>query len=276
MLEWIARTATHAAWATELPLLSSGLLVLSPEHYELLSRRWRTRRAFQEALWAACNSSLSPHVGAVVARVRYPEGGPRHCLARALVGGAVNCAALFGWSQTLVPKFESPECVHVVVAGGEAGKFSVFCPGFGAGFPGTPTHRMSVPCSVQVKPMAEVDPSTHVLFDAAAVEENAALGLVIYDPSGSHSSLGLPRGKASAIAIAPRASLDRAKVALLDISKGGSAAFLERASILLRRRFPGASTIGFTKPTFNRPSPDHLRRAIVASGCTHVVVALAD
>lgn len=158
----------------------------------------------------------------------------------------------------------------MVVAGGEAGKFSVFCPGFGAGLPGMPTYRMSMPYSCIVHPT-----QFRHTPDTAPEESQPGVGeVVFYDPSGPH---GVGESKCKVLTLAPRNSkktLDGAKVALLDISKGGSSVFLNRVGSLLVRR--GATSVRFVKPTFNRPSPASLRNEIRYSGCTHLIAALAD
>ena len=77
LVEWIAWTVV-SGWATRLGMLSSGLLILSPEHYELVSRKFQTRKSFQEALWRKCNELMSPHVGAIIANLKFPDGGFCH------------------------------------------------------------------------------------------------------------------------------------------------------------------------------------------------------
>lgn len=46
LVDWLASSVV-GGWGRKMPVLSSGLLVLCPEHYELLSRKFKTRRAFQ-------------------------------------------------------------------------------------------------------------------------------------------------------------------------------------------------------------------------------------
>jgi hypothetical protein len=56
---------------------------------------------------------------------------------------------------------------------------------------------------------------------------------------------------------APRlASLDGKTVALLDISKPGGAAFLDRLALLLTRDYGVGQVLRDTKPTFAKPAPD--------------------
>jgi hypothetical protein len=75
---------------------------------------------------------------------------------------------------------------------------------------------------------------------------------------------------------APRpVSLDGKVVTLLDISKAKGNHLLDRLEELLRERGRARAVVRTKKPTFARPAPDDLRRAIV--GATDVLVeALAD
>ena len=75
---------------------------------------------------------------------------------------------------------------------------------------------------------------------------------------------------------APRPqSLDGTVVTLLDISKAKSDHLLDRIEELLRERTRPRAIVRRKKPTFARPAPEDLRRAIV--GETDVLIeALAD
>jgi len=75
---------------------------------------------------------------------------------------------------------------------------------------------------------------------------------------------------------APRpASLDGTVVTLLDISKAKGDHLLDRIEELLRERTSPRAIVRRKKPTFARPAPEDLRRAIV--GETDVLIeALAD
>ena len=75
---------------------------------------------------------------------------------------------------------------------------------------------------------------------------------------------------------APRpASLDGTVVTLLDISKAKGDHLLDRIEELLRERTRPRAIVRRKKPTFARPAPEDLRRAIV--GETDVLIeALAD
>ena len=75
---------------------------------------------------------------------------------------------------------------------------------------------------------------------------------------------------------APRpANLDGTVVTLLDISKAKGDHLLDRIEELLRERTSPRAIVRRKKPTFARPAPEDLRRAIV--GETDVLIeALAD
>lgn len=69
------------------------------------------------------------------------------------------------------------------------------------------------------------------------------------------------------------ASLDGARVGLLDISKPRGDVFLDRLQELLAGR--GLSVRRYAKPTYTKPMPPDLRREIAAE-CDVVIEALAD
>ena len=75
-------------------------------------------------------------------------------------------------------------------------------------------------------------------------------------------------------ALLPRpASLDGARVGLLDISKARGDVFLDRLAELLAGH--AVTVRRYTKPTFAKPMPPDLRREIAAQ-CDVVISALAD
>jgi hypothetical protein len=64
-------------------------------------------------------------------------------------------------------------------------------------------------------------------------------------------------------------------VALLDISKPRGNVLIDRLEELLSQRLPNVTFKRYAKPTFAKPAPDDVRRAIVQES-DFVVEALAD
>ena len=250
--EAIAKTLTHCCWGARFPMASSAVVVLSPEHFKTVSQCYETKATFQHALWHACNSACAMHVGATALASLAPRlRRVLPSIAFAALAWLLSClcfvAAALG--RPVLPKFESPEAIRVVVAGGPAGKFTMCVSGFGAGLPGTATSRLSVPTSAPVEALPRGD-QTFI----------AREGLVD------------PRPPKPADRARPPAK-PLAKVGLLDISKGGSADFLDALEGALLRNVPIAR---YRKPTFARRAPADLLSKILADGCSHVVLGLAD
>ena len=64
-------------------------------------------------------------------------------------------------------------------------------------------------------------------------------------------------------------------VALLDISKPGGAAFLDRVESMIAERLPGVATKRYMKPTVSRPVPQEILQSI-RQEADFVIEALAD
>lgn len=64
-------------------------------------------------------------------------------------------------------------------------------------------------------------------------------------------------------------------IGLIDISKPRGDVLLERLEQRLRERLPGVEVRRYRKPTFTKPAPDDLRRAVLLE-CAYVIEALAD
>lgn len=78
-------------------------------------------------------------------------------------------------------------------------------------------------------------------------------------------------------AAAPRLrSVGGARVALLDISKGGGSVFLDRLDSLLRSRFGVTEVLRFRKPTFAKPAPEGILADMRKAQPHAVIEALAD
>ena len=82
----------------------------------------------------------------------------------------------------------------------------------------------------------------------------------------------LPEGSAP-----PRlASVGGARIALLDISKGGGSIFLDRIDLLLKQRYGVSEVLRFRKPTFAKPAPEAVLADIRKAQPQAVIEALAD
>jgi hypothetical protein len=89
---------------------------------------------------------------------------------------------------------------------------------------------------------------------------------ILLDPTSERAPQRRPRA-------ARPASLDGKTIGLLDISKPRGDVFLGRLEELLAAR--GYRVARFRKPTYTKPAPPDVRRA-VRDGCDVVVEGLAD
>jgi hypothetical protein len=89
---------------------------------------------------------------------------------------------------------------------------------------------------------------------------------ILLDPTGE-------RAPARRTRAARPTSLDGKVIGLLDISKPRGDVFLGRLAEVLERR--GHRVVRFRKPTYTKPAPPDVRRA-VRDGCDVVVEGLAD
>ena len=89
---------------------------------------------------------------------------------------------------------------------------------------------------------------------------------ILLDPTGER----LPARRSRA---ARPSSLDGKVIGLLDISKPRGDIFLQRLAEVLQAR--GHRIVHFRKPTYTKPAPSDVRRA-VRDGCDVVVEGLAD
>jgi len=89
---------------------------------------------------------------------------------------------------------------------------------------------------------------------------------VLLDPTGERAPVR--RGRA-----ARPSSLDGKVIGLLDISKPRGDIFLGRLAEVLETR--GHRVVRFRKPTYTKPAPPEVRRA-VREGCDVIVEGLAD
>ena len=97
------------------------LMVLCPEHVDTIWRdRW-TRAELKQRLWELTHRPLrdlliDDRAGAGIPPESYGPDGP-------------SAEQL----EELIPKFDSPDRIHIVVAGSEAGKFTAIFPGWASG-----------------------------------------------------------------------------------------------------------------------------------------------
>ena len=130
------------------------------------------------------------------------------------------------------------------------------CAGFGAGAPGMPTSRLSLPTSqpIETPPLKATPPPAGAVLDPRS------------DPAAAE---GPPKK------LAPRTGALRGPVGLLDISKGGGKVFLDGVEAGLRALFRDVEIYRYVKPTFSRTAPEALLDDIARS-CKHVVLGLGD
>lgn len=197
------------------------LLVISPEHWDKLAAGGiQSKEDFRKRLWEACLVDVG--------------------------------------KKKPYPKWNTPESLHVVVAGGGAGKFSSFMPGFGGGVAGTPGAFLSNPITKRVD-----EPVVIPAEPPALVGDE-----FLVDPRP---------GKKAKLTLAVRAGEleEGAVVGLLDISKYRSDDFLNALERRLKEARPGISFKRYRKATFTRPCQAEVREQIEKE-CSHVIAALAD
>lgn len=248
----------HPAYNPYFPFINDCLLVISPEHYDTLMRGGiKSKKQLREKLWAKCNKDMAPSIRKIVAS-RLPYVGH-------IVGGALGMLSrtsnlILGTGLPSIPKFSSPDSFHVVVAGGPAGKFSSFAPGFGIGIEGMPTYKMNSPVS------RKVHDAPSGMDQQYEIKESTEI-IKILDPTGENDS--------KIFVLAPRVGEIKGNIGLLDISKPGGNKLLDRLAERLEEKYPDVKCHRYCKPTFTRPAPDTLR-AMILQQCQSVIIALAD
>jgi len=205
-------------------MVNSCLLVVSPEHYDkLLAGGIKSKAELRRRLWEACLVDVGR---------RKP-----------------------------VPKWNSPDSLHVIVAGSGAGKFSSFMPGFGTGPELSTGGFASSPVTKSV--------------DAAVAMPEERQQEVVAKPDDE--LLLDPRAASRArLSLAIRGGLDAGSVVgLLDISKYRSSDFLDALERQFKGAFPSVQLRRYRKATVTRPCQVEVRQQIERE-CSHVVAALAD
>lgn len=246
----------YPAYNTQTPMINDVICVISPEHYDTLLRGGITsKKILAQKLWEYTNYEMIATMHKVV---QMAKPGLLGAVAGYTVGLLSQLGALVGLTQSVMPKFDSPESFHILVAGGPAGKFSMFIPGFSAARPPHPFARLSVPVHRQIrtppasmKTGAPVCATPHVLLDPTG--ETAVTRLQLTKRTGSLSGT----------------------IGLMDISKGGGAVFFNRMSQLIKREFPALTIKRFVKETFARVASPAVREAITST-CDYLILALAD
>jgi len=252
-----------SAYAPQLPFISRCLVVVSPEHYDTLVKAGMgSKKILSDALWRETSKHMLPYFPGILetlGKMRFP------CVPSLVFKFIGLCVALVGYTARLVgkpltsiPKFSTPDSFSIVVAGGQAGKFSSFMPGFGVGKPGMPTADMSQPVSEAVEARPAV-------LDTPLLAEDVPGGQDILDPAAEFAGALLTLAKRTGSLVGP--------VALMDISKARGSEVLDVIETKLNAR--GVETRRYKKPTFSRPCPDRLRQQIT-SECKSAVLGLAD
>jgi len=273
------------------PLISFAVLVLAPETYQLiLNAGFTSKEAVAKKILAEAKKHQLfewPTMLAYVARKkgvkaklamhfiagaafcllgrlsRLPHLGLLGALTGSILGATglgyllmgVGCLCrLFGLPIPVPAKIKSPENLMTIVAGGEAGRFAMLMPGFGAADMNNVTKAVTKPVLPAVQPGS--------LQSIGAPD-------AILDPTGFMDIERLKR--------VPRVSLATGtpRVGLFDISKGQGREFLDHLQARLIKEYPNAEVERFIKPTFTKPAPDELREEITKK-CTHVIGVLAD
>eukprot|EP00928_Gymnodinium_smaydae_P044862 TRINITY_DN29946_c0_g1_i1.p1 TRINITY_DN29946_c0_g1~~TRINITY_DN29946_c0_g1_i1.p1 ORF type:complete len:486 (-),score=97.26 TRINITY_DN29946_c0_g1_i1:637-2094(-) len=262
----LLRRIAHAmasAYSPHMPFVNRVLLVISPEHYDtLLKAGMDSKKKLAQALWREASKHMLPYIPATIATVvRLRKPGLPFFVGKVLgsiVGAIAHIMNLFGKPFLKIPKFSGPESIQIAVAGGEAGKFSCFMPGFGVGTPDMATANMSKPVTVPVEPRPPA-------LDAAGATRSRSGSSEILNPTSEVAAPLLTLAKRTGRIVGP--------VGLMDISKARGSELLDVIEQKLRDQ--GVETRRYKKPTFSRPCPDQLRRTI-ATECKSVVLGLAD
>mmetsp|Transcript_20228 Transcript_20228/g.27900 ORF Transcript_20228/g.27900 Transcript_20228/m.27900 type:complete len:444 (+) Transcript_20228:176-1507(+) len=259
LCEMIAR-GMHSAYNHYLPFINDCFLVISPEHYEtLVAGGIKSKEELRNRLWEKCNHDFAPSIRRLVEKKYGYWSGV--ALGYPLGWAARLSNLTTGKGLSILSKFESPDSFHIIVAGGPAGKFSAFCPGFGVGKPPMPTAHMSRPVS------RVIEPAPSQVGEAAASFGKDLSPEAIFDPR--------PPTDSRVVQLAGRTGELKGPIGLLDISKPGGVHLLDRIQKRLSTNFPELEILRFTKATFSRPADPDLRSEIL-SKCKMIIEALAD
>lgn len=261
--ELVARLAKFltGACSPQIPMVNSVLLVVSPEHYDTLLKCGMSSKAFlARTLWLETCKNFIPHVAETVRSLisRKRPNSPFFLKWTAGFIAAIVALALrlCGSALTAIPKFNNPASFKIVVAGGGAGKFSCFMPGFGFGREGMSTYKLSTPVCMTVEPRPDaLDQPLPVVSRASDILHPGAEQVV------------------AATSLATRTGCVQGPVALVDISKARGSELLDAFESKLQEE--GVEIRRYSKPTFAKPCPPDLQKRI-ATECRSAILALAD
>jgi len=245
-----------SAYNVNMPLINECVVIVSPEHCLTLSEGGiGSKQELARLLFEATGRKMTWKLPKIIPQV---SGKTIPIWLAMSFGILLQFVTLLltsinvwkaGFPKT--PKFTSPASFHIIVAGGAAGKFTAFCPGFGIGLPPMATANLSKCCSEKI-----VLQETH--------SNNSKIEL---DPCGERLYRPL-------VPLAIRN--ERIKtIGILDISKPGATIVMKYIVESIERLYPMILVRYFTKPTFSRPATDDLIQKI-AEQCNAVIVGLAD
>mmetsp|Transcript_13434 Transcript_13434/g.17503 ORF Transcript_13434/g.17503 Transcript_13434/m.17503 type:complete len:484 (-) Transcript_13434:712-2163(-) len=250
------------------PFVNECVVFLSPEHLETLSSGGvRSKEELARRLWKRCNQLYVSSAFVEVLKSQLP----RFPILAIIIGnllrliGSLSNLFGFGGLGKILPKFNSPSSFRIVVTGGEAGKFSSFCPGFGVGKPGMPTYALSKAVSRRVNnPMTQEDVQKR--FNYLEGKISSSLVSEIYGT-----------GEKESFPICRRSNEEQLKgtIGLVDISKHNGVLYLDRFQELLEEKYPLLKVKRYSKETFSRPSTKSLIQK-VRTECNYVIQGLAD
>jgi hypothetical protein len=249
-------------------LINDCTLVISPEHLDTLVRSGVTSKAeLARRLWRECNALMASSFSTIIQNKLIADN--KLTSMAPFIGGVAggflrlvqNVRSLVDAEPlSIIPKFSSVGSFHIVIAGGPAGKFSSFMPGFGLGVPPMSTAHLSSPVSRKV-----------LLSPVAAAQEQVFANEpenVIVNPKAITSIQSFKPAKRSG----KRGNV----IGLLDISKPKSDQVLDRIGSLVKARYGADVELRrYKKETFSRNAKQELLEKMAAE-CKHVIGALAD
>mmetsp|Transcript_7320 Transcript_7320/g.16587 ORF Transcript_7320/g.16587 Transcript_7320/m.16587 type:complete len:412 (+) Transcript_7320:1-1236(+) len=261
LVDRLAQTMS-TAYGPNFPLVNQILCVICPEHYDTLVKGgYNTKAKLRQALFEQMAHHMLPQAEGLITMLLKRQGKSYPSIVVKFLAMLLRIAAFFakllGREFTPLKKVNSPESLKIVVAGGYAGKFSSFMPGFGVGPPGTPAADMSTPVTKAIEPRpGSLDDPT-----PPSTEE----GEVVVNPVPTECSQPTPVVKRSGKIVGP--------VALMDISKPRGSELLDVYEAKLKAL--GIETKRYKKPTFSRPAPKTLLEQM-SRECRSAILGLAD